>query len=182
MLAYCLTVLYSAVQASPGSQEHRDLPVSQLIPIGAQGGGGMTAMLDSGEVPVFYKPVACLPESTQSSETCLMFMCSTCSLAKVCDLVPPQKHTSWQYRGQPRQREWHPIRLAADSSRPVSLCVVIVCSFVASGLGLSRIGALPACVGGAAAEAFLFRASFGSDQMPRRYVTWLALGRHIITL
>jgi len=60
-------------------------------------------------------------------------------------LCHPPKHPSWQYRGQPWQREWHPIRLAAESAgvsvtHPRRPGRTIVCSFVASGLGLPRIG------------------------------------------
>lgn len=54
-------------------------------------------------------------------------------------------HPNWQYRGQPRQREWHLIRLAAESAdvsvaHPRRPGRTIVCSFIASGLGLPRTG------------------------------------------
>lgn len=118
--------------------------------------------------------------STQSH--CCHLRQSGVVLARLTILSHPKR----QYRGQPRQREWHLIRLAAESAgvsvvHPRRPGRTIICSFLASGLGLPRTalasrrqGMLLLRVGAAEASPLPALLGKGPD-------TWLAPGKHIMS-
>lgn len=142
--AYCLTVLCSASPASQstGTYPHRGNK-------GGQDTGNVPVSLTAALTLAPVRPNTHLPRHRRSRDGGMQVYKRPHSHLRHSDVVLARltisSHPSWQYRGQPRQREWHLIRLAAESAgvsvaHPRRPGRTIVCSFIASGLGLPRTG------------------------------------------